>query len=83
MIECFYDLSWNITEALVAEGITAEVAHAPAAGPGGIIFDARPAHGQWKTQPNSVIRPDGSRLDSARPACSPCEWRRWWPARPK
>lgn len=121
VIERLYDLSWGITEALVAEGITAEAAaratrdgvladdvlelirsqydalqfmaeaarhgrdvsismvkelhvaltrlqHTyPATGPRGITFDARLAHGQWKSKPNSVTRPDGSKLEYCPP----------------
>ncbi len=118
IIERLYDVDWGVTEALVAEGITAEVA----ARAGGLDEDAlltirtqldalellvetarhkRPLtlhfirelhqaitssqrtyratdqfdrsvdlalhHGQWKTQPNHVRRPDGSVLEYTPP----------------
>jgi Fic family protein len=38
-----------------------------ASGPGGVVFQATLHHGQWKTQPNSVTRPDGSTLEYTPP----------------
>ncbi len=120
IIERLYDVDWGVTEALVAEGITAEaVGHAnsgsldedvleiirsqyealqflaelareqrplttslirqlhvaltrtqqtySATGPAGIRFEATLRHGDWKQSQNSVIRPDGSRLDYTPP----------------
>lgn len=120
LIERLYDVDWGVTEALVAEGITADaVARAnegslptdvldlirsqydalqflaeaagggrdvsisfikelhvaltreqptyKATGPAGVIFDATLHHGEWKTQPNHVTRPDGSVLEYTPP----------------
>jgi Fic family protein len=118
IIERLYDVSWGVTEALVAEGLTLDVAERE----GGVSIDALAVintqfealtalveaaregrelsvffirelhqaitrhqatyeahnelgqvlqvplrHGQWKTQPNHVIRPDGSRLEYVPP----------------
>ena len=38
-----------------------------ATGPGGVVFQATLHHGEWKTQPNSVTRPDGSMLEYTPP----------------
>jgi len=38
-----------------------------ASGPNGISFQATLHHGEWKTQPNHVTRPDGSRLEDTPP----------------
>ncbi|MGH3861137.1 Fic family protein [Actinokineospora sp.] len=38
-----------------------------ATGPAGIRFEATLRHGDWKQSQNSVIRPDGSRLDYTPP----------------
>ncbi|UCM88293.1 Fic family protein [Streptomyces marincola] len=115
IIERLYDVDWGVTEALVAEGLTADaVARAGdgslsedvldiirsqydaleflaqaaregrdvsvslvrqlhvaltrlqptygATGPTGAAFQATLHHGEWKTQPNHVTRPDGSML---------------------
>src|SRR6266542_2925498 len=114
IIERLYDVSWGVTEALVAEGLTLDVAERE----GGVSLDALAVintqfealtalveaaregrdlsvffirelhqaitrhqatyearnelgqvlqvplrHGQWKTQPNHVVRPDGSLLE--------------------
>ena len=120
IIERLYDLDWGVTEALVAEGITADaVARAgetavpddvlalirsqyealeflaqtarddldisislvrqlhvaltrrqrtyTANGPGGIACQVTLHHGEWKQQPNHVIRSDGSRLEYTPP----------------
>lgn len=118
IIERLYDVSWGVTEALVAEGLTLEVAERE----GGVTPDALATinaqfealtalveaaregrdltvffirelhqaitkhqatyearndlgqipqvplrHGEWKTQPNHVIRPDGSLLEYVPP----------------
>lgn len=120
IIERLYDVDWGVTEALVAEGLTADavarvtdgtvsgdvldlirsqydalefLAHAAregrdvsislikelhvaltrqqptytATGPRGIVFQATLHHGEWKTQPNHVTRPDGSVLEYTPP----------------
>jgi Fic family protein len=120
IIEHLYDVTWGVTEALVAEGITADaVARADegampddvlglirsqydaliflaeaardgrdvslslikqlhialtrqqptytASGPDGRVFQATLHHGEWKTQPNHVTRPDGSVLEYTPP----------------
>ena len=120
IIERLYDVDWRVTEALVAEGITADavarvsdgavseevldlirsqydalvfLAQAAregrdvsislirelhvsltrlqptysATGPDGRVFQATLHHGEWKTQPNHVTRPDGSRLEYTPP----------------
>lgn len=38
-----------------------------ATGPGGVVFQATLHHGEWKTHPNSVTRPDGSKLEYTPP----------------
>jgi Fic family protein len=118
IIERLYDVSWGVTEALVAEGLTLEVAERE----GGVSLDALATintqfdalsalveaaregrdltvffirelhqaitrhqatyearndlgqllqvplrHGEWKTQPNHVVRPDGSLLEYVPP----------------
>jgi Fic family protein len=118
IIERLYDVSWGVTEALVAEGLTLEVAEreggvspdalaiinaqfealtalVEAAREGRdlsvffirelhqaitrhqVTYEARNhlgqvlqvplRHGEWKTQPNHVIRPDGSLLEYTPP----------------
>jgi len=120
IIERLYDVDWGVTEALVAEGLTADAVarvtegavsedvlelirsqysaleflaetardgrdvslslikelHGAltrlqptytATGPTGIVFQATLHHGQWKTQPNHVTRPDGSVLEYTPP----------------
>src|SRR6266545_3342430 len=112
IIERLYDVSWEVTEALVAEGLTLDVAERE----GGVSLDALAVintqfealtalveaaregrdlsvffirelhqatyearnelgqvlqvplrHGQWKMQPNHVVRPDGSLLEYVPP----------------
>ncbi len=119
IIERLYDVDWGVTEALVAEGITAEALarttgsigddvlgviqsqydaltflaeiardgrplsvylikelHVAltrsqqtytATGPTGGKFEATLHHGQWRSQPNHVRRPDGSLLEYTPP----------------
>jgi len=118
IIERLYDVSWGVTEALVAEGLTLEVAEreggvdldalatintqfealaalAEAAREGrdltvffvrelhqaitrhqatyeasndlGQVLQVPLRHGEWKTQPNHVVRPDGSLLEYVPP----------------
>ncbi|GAA4241447.1 hypothetical protein GCM10022254_70310 [Actinomadura meridiana] len=119
IIERLYDVDWGVTEALVAEGLTADAAarvngevsedvleiirsqydalklltqaardgrdvsvslikdlHVvltrqqatyTATGPTGMTFPATLHHGEWKTQPNHVTRPDGSKLEYTPP----------------
>lgn len=120
IIERLYDLDWGVTEALVAEGLAADVVarvdegavsedvlslirsqydaleylsqaaregrdvtislikelhviltrNQPtyaATGPAGLVFQATLHHGEWKTQPNHVVRPDGTKLEYTPP----------------
>src|SRR6266511_3978520 len=91
IIERLYDVSWGVTEALVAEGLTLDVAEREggdlsvffirelhqtithhqttyeARNELGQVLQVPLRHGQWKTQPNHVVRPDGSLLEYVPP----------------